>query len=129
MVDNSYLPWWIGYLIHIKFRIVLIFTSGDMVGYMDILPYPSAHTIFCRANFRALSHFHLVLGGSPGNGEKFVRDQGNWQNIFRDPGNQTVTGQNIFRVTGKLVSCFPVSGDFRPIFPRISGLISPPPPY
>ena len=41
--------------------------------------------------------------------------------FFRDPGNRGY----VFPGSGKLVSCFPVSGNFRPIFPGIPGLIPP----
>ena len=43
--------------------------------------------------------------------------------FFRDPGNRGY----VFPGSGILVSCFPVSGNFRPIFPGIPGSIPPPP--
>ena len=75
-----------------------------MVGYMDILPYPSAHTIFCRANFRALSHFHLVLGGGgvPG----MVKNSSGIKEIGKIYSVYSVI-QEIKRLPGKIYSVLP----------------------
>jgi len=57
---------------------------------------------------KKISHiFFKQASGNSGNGEKFVRDPGNWQHIFRifrDPGNQTAKHIPCYREIGVILS-------------------------
>ena len=84
------------------------------------LPNPAGYGLLC---------WKCITAAATRSGEKFVLDPGNWQNTFRDPRKNCYRARE-FQIqqnfSGKLVSCYPVSGNFRPIIPGIPGSIPPP---